>query len=264
MAQMKRYEWTTLEYADAFSTLLRCYSTREPLFCLVRSLFDNTPTDAVAVDWGAGTGELTQVLLDKTRTVYAVEPGSQMRATLATTCPKATIINGTILSTVLPQKAHVALMSHVLYHIPDKDWGAHILHAANQLDPQGVLLVVLKDPNSGCNNMLEHFGAPRFDLPSRIHETKELTHHFTFSFSFLSQRIETQSFEDILKIARFVMADRKITEFSSPPTEEQFQEYVRTHLWDERKQVGGYAIGDVCCIIRPASFKGVCDGTSVC
>lgn len=256
MAQMKRYGWDSPEYADAFSTLLRCYATREPLCSMVRSICDEIPNDAVAVDWGAGTGELTQVLLEKIQTVYAVEPGPQMRAKLATNCPRANIINGTIMSTLLPRKAHVAVMSHVLYHIPDNDWGTHITQIARQLDPKGVLLVVLKKPDSGCNRMLEYFGAPRFDLPSRLLETRQLQSEYTLTFSYSSQQIQTHSFEDILKIARFMIADRDIDAFSSPPTEEKFQNYVRTHFWDDHKQVGGYDLGDVFCTIRPKTSGG--------
>jgi SAM-dependent methyltransferase len=256
MAQMRRYEWATSDYADAFNTLLRCYDTREPLLSMVRSLFNGFHGDLVAVDWGAGTGELTKVLLEQSQTVYAVEPGGEMRAALSANCPRANIVNGTIMSAILPQKAHVAVMSHVLYHIPDCEWGAHTIHAARQLEPNGVLLVVLKDPDSGCNRMLEHFGAPRFDLPSRMLKAWQEHKEYSFAFSSCFHSIKTKSFDDTLKIARFMMADRGAEAFSSVPSEEQFQDYVRTHLWNESKQVGGFDLGDVYCLIRPNPFDG--------
>ena len=50
--------------------------------------------------------------------------------------------------------ASVAVLSHVLYHIPDHEWGTNVIRAANILSADGVLLVVLKDrfrlqPNAG-------------------------------------------------------------------------------------------------------------------
>ena len=60
-----------------------------------------------------------------------------------------------------PTPVEVGLISHVFYHIPDHKWGAYTIHAANQLTEDGVLVVTLKNPDSGCNQMLEYFGAPR-------------------------------------------------------------------------------------------------------
>ena len=51
--------------------------------------------------------------------VYAVEPHPGMRAVLATRCPRAQLLDGTIMSTVLPTKVEVGLISHVFYHVPD-------------------------------------------------------------------------------------------------------------------------------------------------
>lgn len=257
MIPMRRYEWATPEYADAFNTLLKCYDSRAPLLAMVRSLFDGMDGDAVAVDWGAGTGELTHALLAGSKTVYAVEPSPEMRAILSTACPRANIINGTIMSTVLPEKATVAIMSHVLYHIPDEEWGAHVIHAAQQITPNGVLLVVLKDPYSGCNRMIEHFGAPRFDLPARMMETWQKHKEYTFTFSSCFHQIETRSLDDTMKIARFMLADRDVETFSKLPSEEQFQDYVRAHLWNEEKKIGGFDLSDVYCIIRSNRFDNL-------
>jgi hypothetical protein len=128
--------------------------------------------------------------------------------------------------------------------------GAHVIRAANFLAPQGVLLVVLKDPDSGCNRMLEHFGAPPFDLFTGLTRVVRQHKEFDFSFSHSPHALCTTSFEDTLRVARFMMADRAEDAFSWRPTEAQFQDYVRAHFWDEEKQVGGWLIGDVYCLVR--------------
>jgi Methyltransferase domain len=247
---MKRYRWDSPEYAEAFAALMRSYGSREHLYSCVRELLLHVPANAVAVDWGAGSGDLTRILLDTIRTVYAVEPSPTQRQLLAANCPAAHIIDGTIMSAEPPSPVHVALLSHVLYHIPDHEWGAHVIRAASFLAPEGVLLVALKDADSGCNRMLEEFGAPPFDLIGGLARVVRRHKEFDFAFSHSPHAIHTSTFEDTLKIARFMMADRAEESFSRQPTEAQFQEYVRTHLWSEASKSGGWSLGDVYCLIR--------------
>jgi SAM-dependent methyltransferase len=247
---MKRYSWGTAEYAEAFATLLRCIGSREDLYSTLRELLGRIPADATVIEWGAGTGDLTRVLLERARNVYAVEPSPELRAKLAANCPAAHIIDGTIMSAAPPVPVSLGLISHVLYHVPDHEWGAHVIRAANHLAPDGVLLVVLKDSDSGCSRMLEHFGAPAFDLCGGLTPVVRRHKEFDFTFSHGPHEIHTNSFEDTLQIARFMMTDRAEEAFSRPPTEAQLQDYVRAHLWDEKKKAGGWSIGDVYCLVR--------------
>jgi hypothetical protein len=247
---MKRFRWDSAEYADAFATLLRCYGSREHLYSAVRDLFARGPAEATAIDWGAGSGDLTRVLLERARTVYAVEPSAAMRATLAANCPAARVIAGTVMSADPPGEVNVAVLSHVLYHVPDHQWGSHVIRAAGFLARDGVLLVVLKDSDSGCNQMLEHFGAPPFDLFAGLARVVRRHKEFEFSFVHSPHDLRTPSFADTLKVARFMMADRAEEAFSRRPTEAQFQEYVRAHFWDEHEQAGGWFNGDVYCLVR--------------
>lgn len=97
--------------------------------------------------------------------------------------------------------------------------GADVIRAANFLSADGVLLVVLKDPDSGCNRMLEHFGAPPFDLFSGLTSVLRRHKEFDFAFSHSPHDLRTTSFEDTLQVARFMMADRAEEAFSWRPTE---------------------------------------------
>jgi len=247
---MKHYRWDSAEYAEAFATLLRSYGSREHLYSALRGLLVHLPAEAAAIDWGAGTGDLTRVLLERARTVHAVEPSATLRATLAAKFPAAHVIDGTVMSADPPGQANVAVLSHVLYHVPDHQWGAHVIRAATFLAPEGVLLVVLKDPDSGCNRMLEDFGAPPFDLFTGLARVVRSHKEFDFSFSHSPHALRTTSFEDTLRVARFMMADRAAEAFSRRPTESEFQDYVRAHFWDEEKKVGGWSVGDVYCQVR--------------
>lgn len=250
MSTMQRYQPGSPDYAEAFATLLRSYGSREHLYSVVRGLAVHLPDDAVAIDWGAGTGDLTRILLEHVGTVYSVEPSAAMRSVLATNCPAARIIEGTVMNADPPHPAQVAVLSHVLYHVPQSEWEAHVIRAANFLSPDGMLLIVLKDAESGCNSMLEHFGAPRFDLATTISPVLHRHKEFEFAFSRSHHAFRTNSFAETLQIARLIMSDPEADAFSALPTEARFEEYVRTHFWDGQKKVGGWQVGDAYCVVR--------------
>lgn len=249
MSAVNRFDWTSPEYAEAFNTLLQCSGERPYVNEKLKQLFSAFPKSGYAVDWGAGSGDLTRQLLDYFAHVYAIEPSTEMRQTLVESCPKATVLGEPMLQTTLPHSVDVALISHVFYHIPDDKWGAYITHAAKQLSDKGILCVTLKDPTSGCNQMLEHFGAARFDLYQSLTRTLHLHREFDFTFSRVPGSIKTQSFADTLSIARFMLCDRDADAFSRPPTEQQFQHYVREHFWQEQSQSGGWDYDVVFCFV---------------
>jgi AdoMet dependent proline di-methyltransferase len=247
---MQRFDWNTPEYAEAFATLLRCTGERAHLHTFLRRLVADYSPEAHAIDWGAGAGDLTGLLLEHFRTVYAVEPSPAMRAELASNHPAAEVIAGTIATTVPPSNVAVGLISHVFYHIPDHKWGAYTIRAAKHLTADGVLLVTLKNPDSGCCRMLNHFGAPAFNLYQGLAQAMRGHAEFEFSFTRVPGSIRTRSFEDTLKIARFMVCDRDPDAFSREPTEQQFQSYVRKHFWDEHTGTGGWRYDVVLCLVR--------------
>jgi Methyltransferase domain len=247
---VQRFHWDSAEYAEAFVTLVRCTGGRVYERQILREICSAYPAEAHAVDWGAGGGDLTSFLLEHFHQVYAVEPHPGMRAVLATRCPRAQIVDGTILSTVLPTQVAVGLISHVLYHVPDDKWGAYTMHAAQSLTENGVLIVILKTVDAGCNQMLEHFGAPRYDLQGGLASVMHRHPAFTFSFRRAPAALTTTSFAETLTIARFMLCDRDADAFLRPPTEAMFQAYVREHFWDERQGRGGWECATTFCCVR--------------
>src|SRR5262245_25126683 len=133
MRPVQRFPLDSAEYAEAFATLVRCAGERVYERQILRELCSAYPATSHAVDWGAGSGDLTGLLLEHFHHVYAVEPHPVMRAVLATHCPRAQIVDGTLMSAVLPTPVEVGLISHVFYHVPDHQWGAYTMHAAQYL-----------------------------------------------------------------------------------------------------------------------------------
>jgi hypothetical protein len=250
MQPVKRFHWDTPEYAAAFATLLQCTGGRIYLQQILREVISHYPAESRAIDWGAGEGDLTRLLLEYFQRVYAVEPHAGMRTVLATRYPRAQVFAGTLISTIPPAPVAVGLISHVFYHVPDHKWGAYTIHAANQLTADGVLIVILKGPDSGCNQMLEDFGAPRYNLYDGLARVMRRHTEFDFSFTRVPGSISTTSFVDTLTIARFMLCDRDADAFSHSPTEVEFQDYVRARFWDERSNTGGWPHEEVFCFVR--------------
>ena len=103
--------------------------------------------------------------------------------------------------------------------------------------------------------MLEHFGAPCYDLQGGLHRVMQRHPEFTFAFRRAPATITTTSFADTLQIARFMVCDRDADAFARPPTEAAFEAYVRAHFWDERQGQGGWECATLfCCVRRNALY----------
>lgn len=247
---MTFFDERSAEYAAAFQTLVRCDPDGDrELMATLTTLFGSRPRSTPCVDWGAGTGRLTRALLSRFDTVYAVEPSAPMRERLAANAPGAQILDGTVPDAVTPRPCGIAVLSHVLYHVPDHLWGPTVVRLARQLADDGVLLIAMKHPDTGCNAMLEAFGAERFDL-YRIVAT--LRHHpeLTLEMRSAPGRLATGSLEDTLAVARFMLFDRTPAGFSRLPSEREFQRYVREVFWDETRGRGGWNMEQVFALVR--------------
>jgi len=89
------------------------------------------------LDVGAGTGKLTQALLDAGHHVIAVEPLAQMRAILASRLPGARALDGTAESLPLADVSVDAVTVGAAFHWFDQR--AALVEIERVLRPQGVL-----------------------------------------------------------------------------------------------------------------------------
>ena len=245
------FDERSAEYAAAFQTLLRCDPDRQAAqLAVLDEICAGRPRTTRSVDWGAGTGTLTRALCERFDTVYAVEPSAPMRELLALAAPSAQRIAGTLESVTLPEPCGVAILSHVLYHVPDHLWGAAAIRCARQLTADGVLMIAMKHPSTPCNAMLEAYGAPPYDI-YRIAETFRGHPELTLEFRAAPGRVVTDSFADTLAVARFILCDRTPAGFTRLPREAEFASYVRRHFWDEARGQGGWQLDQAFALIRP-------------
>lgn len=238
--KVKRLRWGDEHYERAFKTLLQCTGERIHVHAYIQNVLRDYPRDSHAVDWGAGSGDLTALLLAHLAHVTAVEPSPVFRTFLERQYPAAEVINGTLSEYISLRPVDVALISHVFYHVPDHKWAAYAVRAARQLSDRGVLLIMLKDPDSGCNQMLEYFGAPRFNLVEQLQPLMSMNRDFNYTLDRIPGSFVTTRFEDTLDIARLMLCDRDEDAFSTVPSEADFVAYVREHFWDEGTGQGGW------------------------
>lgn len=250
MAIFRRFEWDSEEYSDAFSCLLRCSSERSVLIPFLRQQIQQLPARSAAADWGAGTGDLTQLLHQYCSPTFAIEPAPAMRQMLKQRLPNVQVLTGDLLTACPPVVLDYALLAHVLYHLPDEDWARIILRLLEFQSPDGQLVIVLKGGKFGCNLMLERFGAQPFDLMRQISMHADQFSDFELQVEQLVASVNTNSYEQTEKLARFMMCDRGLDEFSTPPDEAAFANYVAAELWNPAKQLGGWDYGITVCTIK--------------
>lgn len=245
------FDERSAEYAAAFQTLVRCDQGGDAaLLAMVDAVCDARPGATRGVDWGAGTGRVTRRLCERLATVYAVEPSEHMRRHLAAAAPRAQVIAGTIDTVTLPERCDVAILSHVLYHVPDHLWGPAVIRCAQGLSADGTLLVAMKHPETACNAMIEAFGGARYDL-YRLAETFRRHPEFTLELRATRGRLVTRSLADTIAVARFMLCDRTRRGYDRLPGEDEFTAYVARHFWDEARGEGGWNLDQVFALVRP-------------
>jgi SAM-dependent methyltransferase len=249
---MELLETDSAAYRAAFELSLGKGSGGAPLRERLDLLCDGLAR-RVAVDWGAGGGRATALLCERFDRVYAVEPSATMRATIADVAPASKVVDGTLATAEIPEPVDLGLVNHVLYHVPEDEWGTQVMACAERLSDRGVLCVAMKHPDAGCGAMMEHFGAPRFDLYSLLRTFRGQT-TFTLEYVRAPGRLEMTSFEETVTVARFVLSDRPPEAFAQLPSEAQFRAYVRTHLWDEARGRGGWDNPKLYAIVRRSRF----------
>lgn len=259
----QRFHWADDAYAKAFDTLLGCSGERPYVYAYLKTIMQAYPKQGSAVDWGAGSGDICRLLSEHFDTVFAIEPNAFLRSCLAEFCPNAFLLNGDLNGAVPPRAVEVGIISHVFYHIPDHKWAAYILKAANYLADDGALVVLLKDANSDCNQMLEYFGAPRFDLISTLQLMMQKYTEYSYSLERLPGSFYTKSLQDTFDIARLVMCDRDEDAFSKPVYEQSFLDYVAANFWDDSAKRGGWGYDVLALCVRPRPTRHQRVGVSV-
>ena len=102
-------------------------------------------SDATGLDLGAGTGKLTQILVDRYAQVIAVEPLDELRAILSEHLPVADVRAGAAEAIPLEDASVDAVFAGQAFHWFAND--AAVAEIARVLRPGGVLALLWNVPN---------------------------------------------------------------------------------------------------------------------
>jgi SAM-dependent methyltransferase len=102
-------------------------------------------SDATVLDLGAGTGKLTQILVDRYAQVIAVEPLDELRAILTERLPVADVRSGAAEAIPLEDASVDAVFAGQAFHWFAND--AAVAEIARVLRPGGVLALLWNVPN---------------------------------------------------------------------------------------------------------------------
>ncbi|WP_238490610.1 class I SAM-dependent methyltransferase [Actinoplanes flavus] len=132
--------WSRTLHAASFGSAADAYHRGRPPY--PRSAVEwSVPRPARRVlDLGAGTGKLTQSLIEAGLDVVAVEPSAEMRDQLAAVAPKAAIFEGTAERIPLPDADVDAIVAAQAWHWVDP--ARAIPEAARVLRPGGTLSLI--------------------------------------------------------------------------------------------------------------------------
>jgi hypothetical protein len=83
MQPVIRFPWDAPEICRSLHNPPEMHRGASPHAPILRGIFTGYPEGSRAIDWGAGTGDLTSLMLEHFGHVYAVEPHPRLRAVLA-------------------------------------------------------------------------------------------------------------------------------------------------------------------------------------
>jgi SAM-dependent methyltransferase len=144
------------------------------------------------LDLGAGTGKLTEAIVDRADAVVAVEPSEGMRLVLARKLPTVTVLAGTAEAIPLPSDSVDAVVVGQAWHWVDAPRAAP--EVARVLAPDGMLGLIWNDRDeddpwiAGLTALLEEYGTnpdsecePVVGAPFGLLERREFawTNHVT-------------------------------------------------------------------------------------
>lgn len=222
------FDSSSPDYHKAFQVFLdhtdQKAKAREWLGRLVAAL----PSKETFIDAGAGNGKVTAWFMGQFKRTIAAEPNPSLRAELARACPRAQVLDQTILEAPVPAKGDFVLASHVFYYIPESEWLANLERLVSWLAPQGALVVILQNHQSDCMRMLRHFLGRSFDLQKLAAAFEEKhAENYQVSMDSVPCHVTTDDEDSAYQVAEFML---NLLPLKEPPPAAEVREYIQSHF----------------------------------
>lgn len=233
--RLQVYDSQSELYCAAFETFLKHTDQKTNAREWLSRFINLLPQRQVFIDTGAGTGQLTSWLIPQFVRTIALEPNEYLREEFQTNCPGIELLAEPITHATPPALADLVLCSHVFYYISRDEWLSNLEKMVSWLNPYGVVLVALQNPETDCMRMLQHFLGMRFDLmvlgTTLQHAGGET---YTVTLNTVPAHITTHDFGSAYVVAEFMLNLLPIT---TPPSRKAVEEYVSRYFSDKQ---GGY------------------------
>ena len=161
---VKVYDSQSEDYRKAFKVFLDHTDQKVNARAWLRRFIQLLPDRQVLIDAGAGTGQLTSWIAPAFERTMAIEPSAYLREEFRKNMPDCRLLSGFITDVTPPETADLVVCSHVLYYIDLAEWMINLEKLVSWLKPGGVVLVILQNPQTDYNRMIDHFMGKRFDL----------------------------------------------------------------------------------------------------
>jgi len=240
-------------YRDALGRFLAGTDEKDVTHAYLGQVVEGLPARRVFLDVGPADGTTTQHIAPFFERTVCIEPSEPMRRALKRACPDALVLADPVLEAQPGVTADLALLSHVLYYIPRPQWAATVLRIMEWIEPGGILLVLLQNPESACMRMVRHFTGNRFDLRELVEELTTAPPGLVGAVRLdtIPARYSSPDVEETVTVAGFHLSVPFGRPARKPPAREAVEDYVRRHFSDPG---GGYTIRhdqDVLHIERP-------------
>ena len=158
------YDSQSEAYREAFKVFLEHTDQKVNAREWLRQFIQTLPHRQVLIDAGAGTGQLTSWIAPDFERTMAIEPSAYLREEFRKNFPDCQLFSGFITDVTPPEKADLVVCSHVFYYIDPAEWMSNVEALVSWLKPGGVALIILQNPQTDYNRMMDHFLGKRFDL----------------------------------------------------------------------------------------------------
>ncbi|MBI3313893.1 MAG: methyltransferase domain-containing protein [Candidatus Omnitrophica bacterium] len=222
------FDSSSADYHKAFQVFLDHTDQKAKARERLDELVSDLSSRRVLIDAGAGNGKVTAWFTDAFEHTIAAEPNASLRKELKETCPRAEVLEQTILDARISHKGDFILASHVFYYIKGDEWLKNLETLASWLSPEGTLVVILQNHGSDCMKMLRHFLGQSFNLEELADDFgKNNSPRYRLSLDTVPSHITTPDLDAAYTVAEFML---NLLPLPNPPSETEVSKYVQTHF----------------------------------
>ena len=218
------YDSQSEAYREAFKVFLDHTDQKVNARTWLRGFIQLLPDRQVLIDAGAGTGQLTSWMAPDFERTLAIEPNAFLREEFRKHLPDCQLLSGFITEVTPPEKADLVMCSHVFYYIDSAEWLINLETLVSWLKPGGVVLVILQNPQSDYNRMMNHFLGKRFDLnPLGEQFQRKRGKDFSVKVDMVQAHFTSSDFHSAYTVVEFMLNLFTIT---NPLSRKELETYI--------------------------------------